>query len=161
MAGRRAPGGGRKPTPTKLKLLSGNPGKRPLNANEPQSAVRLPQAPKHLSDEAKKEWRRTGRLLAQMGLISDLDRAAFAAYCTVWGRWVEAEEALKTYGFMLKSPTGFPVQSPYLAVANRAMEQMRSFLAEFGMSPSSRTRVAASGPPVGETEHELWELIQP
>jgi len=61
-----------------------------------------------------------------MGLISDLDRAAFAAYCQAWGRWVEAEEALKTYGLMLKSPSGFPVQSPYLAVADRALEQMRS-----------------------------------
>ena len=43
---------------------------------------------------------------------------------------------------MLKSPHGFPVQSPYLAVANRAMEQMRSLLSEFGMSPASRTKVS-------------------
>jgi P27 family predicted phage terminase small subunit len=145
MAGRtRAPGGGRKPQPTRLKLLNGNPGRRPLNEREPEPQVRLPQAPTHLGAAAKKEWRRAGRFLARSGLISDLDRAAFAAYCTAWGRWVEAEEALKTYGVMLKSPNGFPMQSPYLAVANRAMEQMRSLLAEFGMSPASRTRVAGT-----------------
>ena len=80
--------------------------------------------------------------LLEMGLISDLDRSAFAAYCTAYGRWIEAEEALKTYGLMLKSPNGFPVQSPYLAVANRALEQMRSLLSEFGMSPASRSRVS-------------------
>ena len=104
---------GRKPKPTALKLLQGNPGKRPLNQNEPQPQARLPHAPGHLSDEGKKEWRRAGRFLLTLGLISDLDLAAFAGYCSAYGRWVEAEQALKTYGVMLKSPNGFPVQSPY------------------------------------------------
>src|SRR4051794_17589175 len=92
---------GRKPQPTALKLLTGNPGKRPLNQAEPQPSPRLPRAPEHLSNEAKKEWRRAGRFLLTLGLVSDLDLAAFAAYCTAYGRWVEAEQALKTYGLML------------------------------------------------------------
>ncbi len=75
--------------------------------------------------------------------LSRIDRAALAAYCQAWGRWVEAEEALRKYGVMIKSPSGFPMQSPYLAIANKAMEQMRAMLTEFGMSPSSRTRVHA------------------
>lgn len=148
MAGKAGRSGG-KPTPTRLKLLRGNPGRRPLNKAEPAPRVRLPRPPEHLNVEAKKEWRRAGRFLTQLGLISDIDRAAFAAYCTAWGRWVEAEAALKTYGLMLKSPNGFPVQSPYLAVANRALEQMRSLLSEFGMSPASRTRVSGLGPDAG------------
>ena len=82
-----------------------------------------------------------GRALAELGLISDLDRAALAAYCAAYGRWAEAEESLKTQGVIVLSPNGFPIQSPYLAVANRAMEQMRSLISEFGMSPASRTRV--------------------
>lgn len=81
--------------------------------------------------------------LAQLGLLSRIDRGALALYCQAWGRWVEAEEALKKHGVMVKSPNGFPMQSPYLAVANKAMEQMRAMLTEFGMSPSSRTRVHA------------------
>jgi len=143
MAGKAGRSGG-KPTPTPLKLLRGNPGRRPLNQSEPHPVVRLPTPPAHLSKEARKEWRRSGAFLLEIGLISDLDRSAFAAYCTAYGRWVEAEEALKTYGLMLKSPNGFPIQSPYLAVANRALEQMRSLLAEFGMSPASRSRVTAT-----------------
>jgi P27 family predicted phage terminase small subunit len=93
--------------------------------------------------------------LLQHGLISDLDLAAFAAYCSAYGRWVEAELALKSYGVMLKSPNGFPVQSPYLAVANRAMEQMRSLLSEFGMSPSSRSRVSGIIP-ASVDESDPW-----
>src|SRR5215207_1010542 len=104
----RRPGGGRKRTPTALKLLTGNPGKRPLNEDEPRPAPRLPVAPTHLGDAAKKEWRRAGRFLLQLGLMSDLDRTAFAAYCTAYGRWIECEEALKTYGVMLKVAQWLP-----------------------------------------------------
>jgi P27 family predicted phage terminase small subunit len=107
--------------PTKLKMLRGNPGRRPLNDREPQPEVKLPTSPGHLSDEAKREWRRAGKLLLDMGLVSDLDRAALAGYCQAWGRWVEAEEALRQYGVVVKSPSGFPMQSPFLAVANKAL----------------------------------------
>jgi P27 family predicted phage terminase small subunit len=133
--------------PTKLKMLRGNPGRRPLNDREPEPEVKLPKPPEHLSDEAKREWRRAGKLLLEMGLVSDLDRAALAGYCAAWGRWVEAEAALKQYGVVVKSPSGFPIQSPYLAIANKAMEQMRVFLLEFGLTPASRTRVHASPAP--------------
>jgi phage terminase small subunit len=75
---------GRKPKPTSLKVLQGNPGKRPLNENEPKPPPRLPRSPEHLSEEAKKEWRRAGKFLFQLGLVSDIDRAAFAAYCQAW-----------------------------------------------------------------------------
>jgi len=149
---------GRKPTPTRLKLLHGNPGKRPLNENEPQPAPRLPSAPAHLSKEARKEWRRSGHLLLEMGLITDLDRAAFAAYCQSWSRWVEAEEALKTYGMMLRGPNNLPVRSPYLQVANQAMDQLRGLLSDFGMSPSSRSRVSAS--PMADEEDEFEALLR-
>ena len=156
MTNRRAPGGGRKQTPTALKKLQGNPGRRPLNKDEPKPETLLPEAPAHLSEEALKEWHRAGGFLLNLGLISDLDLAAFAAYCTAYGRWVEAEQSLKDFGVMLKSPNGFPIQSPYLAVANRAMEQMRSLLADFGMSPASRTRVSAVAAEPEDDEFARW-----
>ena len=82
-----------------------------------------------------------------LGLLTRIDRAALALYCEAWGRWVEAEEALRKYGVMIKAPSGYPVQSPYLAIANRAMDQMAKLLVEFGMSPSSRSRVTQAAPP--------------
>jgi P27 family predicted phage terminase small subunit len=135
---------GRKPRPTKLKVLEGNPGKRRLNDKESDPPPAIPSCPEHLSPAAKKEWERVTPLLEKLGLLSQIDGAALSLYCQAWGRWVEAEGALKTYGVMVKSPNGFPMQSPYLAVANRAMEQIRAMLTEFGISPSSRSRVSAS-----------------
>lgn len=110
-------------------------------------AVRLPSCPAHLRGEARREWRRLGKKLAGCGLLTEIDGAALALYCQAWARWVDAERALEKFGVMVKSPNGFPMQSPYLAVANKAMEQMTRLLTEFGMSPSSRARVSVAAPP--------------
>ena len=49
---------GRKPKPTALKKLEGNPGKRKLNTKEPVPGKGMPDCPKWLLPEAKKEWKR-------------------------------------------------------------------------------------------------------
>ena len=148
---------GPRPVPTPIKHLRGTQRADRMNDHEAKARVALPRCPAHLSGEAKKEWRRLGRQLAALGLMSSIDRGALAMYCQAWGRWVEAEEALKKYGMMVKSPSGFPMQSPYLAIANKAMEQMRALLTEFGMSPSSRTRVHAE--PVIPEDDEMARLL--
>lgn len=132
---------GRKAKPTELKRLDGNPGKRPLNTSEPAPAVKRPPCPKHLEGEARKEWNRMVRLLVQLRLLTEIDRAALAGYCQAWGRWVEAEGMIRTEGMTIETAKGNLIQSPYVGIANQAMKQMRAFLIEFGMTPSSRTRV--------------------
>ena len=61
---------GRKPKPTAVKQLEGNPGKRQLNANEPKPAARAPSCPKWLEDDAKKEWRRLAKQMEQLGILT-------------------------------------------------------------------------------------------
>ena len=148
---------GRKPKPSALKMFEGNPGKRALNQNEPKPAVQTPDCPVHLDDEAQAEWNRITPELSTLGLIARIDRAALAAYCQAWSRWVKAEEMLKSTGPVIKSKTtGAIYQNPYLAVANRAMKQMRDFLTEFGMTPSSRSRVSSGLPPVRDEKVEKF-----
>lgn len=138
---------GRKPTPTALKVISGNPGKRPLNENEPQPEVKIPECPADLGREARQEWDRIAPKLEKLGILTEIDATALACYCQAFERWVKAEAVLKKSGELLKSEkTGGLYQNPYLAVANRAMEQMRQFLTEFGMTPSSRSRVQVKEP---------------
>jgi P27 family predicted phage terminase small subunit len=144
--------------PTKLKVVRGTLRKGRSNAHEPALTVEIPRCPAHLSPEAKREWKRVSRELAGYGLLTRIDRAGLALYCEAWGRWVEAEEALRKYGVMIKAPSGFPMQSPYLAIANKAMEQIRAMLSEFGMSPSSRTRVHAAA--VADEDDPLEQLLR-
>lgn len=148
---------GRKPKPTALKRLAGNPGKRPLGGGEPQPPVPTnAYAPRHLNAEAKREWRRMVKLLMGLGLYSEVDRAALAMYCQAWGRWVEAERMVEKLGEVLVSEKGGLYQNPWLAVANRAWDQMRKILPEFGLTPSSRSRLMVSAP--GE-EPSLAEIL--
>jgi P27 family predicted phage terminase small subunit len=138
---------GRKPKPTRLRILENNPGKRPLNDSEPQPRRCVPACPPHIDKEAKREWRRVAKELDACGLLTVVDRAALAAYCQAWSRWVKAEGILQKSGEVLKHPEkGVLYPNPYLAVANRALKQMHEFLSEFGMTPASRTRIHVARP---------------
>jgi P27 family predicted phage terminase small subunit len=146
---------GRKPSPTHLKLVQGNPGRRPLKLDEFRPLVEIPKPPGHVlkNAEAAKEWRRVTRELVQYGIISKVDRAALVFYVINWARHVEAEDMIAKVaaasngsGLFVKTPNGFPVQSPWVSVSNKAMELCCKFLIEFGMSPSARTRVIPGNP---------------
>jgi P27 family predicted phage terminase small subunit len=132
---------GPRPKPTALKLLEGNPGKKRLNAREPRPTVEIPTCPAGLKPEARKEWRRLSKLLQAQGLIARLDRAALAVYCQAWARWLEAEQKVQEGGEIVKSPNGYPIQNPWLSIANAAAKEVRAFLQEFGLSPAARTRL--------------------
>lgn len=152
MAGR--PGvGGRKPKPTALKVLTGNPGKRPLPANEIQPPTGVPVCPSWLSREAKAEWRRVVPVLASLGILTTVDRCALAAYCAAWARLVEAERLIAEHGQQMvaleyetsdgQSIYVRPAPNPALAEAAKASGIIRQFCSEFGLTPSSRSRIQA------------------
>lgn len=86
---------GRKPLPTHLKMVRGTLQKCRMNPDEPTPAPEIPDAPPHLSPEAREEWERLALELYELGILSTIDRAALAAYCQAYGRWVEAEEQLR------------------------------------------------------------------
>lgn len=132
---------GRKPNPTNLKLLRGNPGRRPINTNEPDLPELLGPPPGHLGAKAVEEWDRLRDLFKDQNLLTEADRASLAAYCVAYSRWVEAETQLITSGLLVKSPSGWPIQNPYLSIANKAWEQMHKMMAEFGLTPSGRSRI--------------------
>ena len=85
-----------------------------------------------------------------------VDRAALSAYCQSWARWVTAEEELARPDVKMVEVTdkGYLHPNPWIGIANQAMKQMRAFLGEFGMTPSSRSRVTVSAPPVEDPYEE-------
>jgi P27 family predicted phage terminase small subunit len=154
---------GRKPTPTHLKLLHGNPGKRRLNPNEPLPGKNPPTCPSHLCPSAKAEWRRLAAQLTILRILTDLDRAALAGYCQAYGRWVEAERKLHETPMLIKLPSGYVQQNPWLTIANKQLELMHKYLTEFGLSPVARSRVSLSAIPSGKSKFDglLGPYAQP
>lgn len=143
---------GRKPKPTHLKLVTGNPGKRPLNTREPRRATGRPMPPAHLTAEARTEWRRVIKLLHAVGAITTLDRAVLAVYCQAWARMVQAERALAamaeqdpvTGALLVKTKSGNLIQNPLVGIANTAANIMNKACVEIGMTPSASTRIIGS-----------------
>ena len=108
---------------------------------KPRKTSTTPSVPSHLSDDAKKEWRRVARELHGLGLLTSIDRTALAAYCETYVTWTEALAQCRSAGMIVETTNGNLVQNPYLSVANQAEKRMKGWLSEFGMTPSSRTRV--------------------
>jgi P27 family predicted phage terminase small subunit len=148
---------GRRPKPTRMKVLTGNPGKRPLNVEEPRPEPCIPDCPPELGPAARQEWQRLTAELGALRILTALDRDALAAYCSAYGLWAEAIEAIGKYGTMVKSPSGYPIQSPYVSIANRQAEIMMRIAAEFGFTPASRSRISTST----RQEQTLFDLIEP
>ena len=134
---------GRRPKPTALKVLEGNPGKRPLNTKEPKPKSKAPKCPNWLEAEAKKEWRRMSKQLELMGLLTEVDMAAFAGYCQAYARWKEAEEFISKHGTIVKTPSGYWQQVPQVSIASNYLKIMGKFCEQFGLTPSARSRLVA------------------
>jgi P27 family predicted phage terminase small subunit len=140
---------GPKSLPSNVHRLRGNPSKLPAHKLTDSVApdIEIPGCPTHLLPDAKKEWKRVAPQLEKLGLISQMDRAALAVYCQAYARWVQAEEKIKALGeagLIEETPSGYKQIAVWLQISNRAVEQMHKFMCEFGMSPSSRSRVTAS-----------------
>lgn len=147
---------GRKPKPTKLKIVEGNPGKRPLPTDEPAFSPASIEPPVSLRDpknaHALEEWNRVAPLLSEIGLLTEGDRTALTAYCTIYQRWVSAEQQILKEGVFREFETGYVQVNPYVTVANRSLKQMKEFMIEFGLTPSSRVRLGGAATTPGKRD---------
>ncbi len=148
---------GRKPKPTALKVLEGNPGKRSLNKNEPKPNKKAPRCPSWLDSEAKKEWRRLSKQLEKLGILSEIDMAAFAGYCQAYARWKEAEEFITKHGTIVKTPSGYWQQVPQVSIAQTYLKIMNRFCEQFGLTPSARSKIVTDTS--NETEDPLEFIL--
>ncbi len=132
--------------PTELKLMQGTQRPSRSKKDEPKPKPAKMRPPSHLTGPAKKEWARMAAKLHPLGLLTEIDVPALELYCETYARWLDAKDKVTEKGAVLVTSNGNLVQNPYLAVANKSQDQMLKILAEFGMTPSSRTRVSASVP---------------
>ena len=151
---------GRKPKPTALKVLEGNPGKRPLNEHEPVPPKGAIRCPAWLEAEAKKEWKRLAPSLEAMGVLTAVDITAFAGYCQAYARWKEAEEFISKHGSIFQTPSGYVQQVPQVSIAQQNLKIMQSFCSEFSLTPATRSRIIAGSGGDGEADDPMENLLQ-
>ncbi|MDA1129587.1 MAG: phage terminase small subunit P27 family [Chloroflexi bacterium] len=138
---------GRKPLPSEIKRLRGNPGHRPINDKEPQPEPRLTTPPSWLNQTAKREYRRMGKYLLKAGLLTELDDTALAAYAVSYSRWREANEQIDATGAIMPESNGRRAKpSPWVGIASSALKEMVKLMGDFGMTPSSRSGLVVTPP---------------
>lgn len=136
---------GRKPTPTKLKILRGNPGERPLNDKEPQPAAGTPDRPTWLKGAARKIWDALLPGLVELGVVTQIDGHTFAAFCQACAELDYATAILEKEGRIITSKRGGKRSHPAVEQQRSAMKAVKDFSALFGIDPSSRTRIKLPG----------------
>lgn len=143
---------GRKPKPTHLKLVQGNPGKRALNKSEPKPRRERPSPPAHVSDKARETWGYVAAILDDMGVLTATDALALEVLCEAYSDFLGARSELNQFGsnyYETTNATGGVMHRahPAVAVMQDADRRIKAWLAEFGMTPSARSRVHGNEDP--------------
>jgi P27 family predicted phage terminase small subunit len=125
--------------PNKLKLVEGNPGKRPIK-KQPKLEIKNLKCPIWLNKEAKKEWKRVFTLLEKLGLISDIDMTIFAMYCQNYARWKQAETELNEENLKVMGRTGYIV-NPLVKISQTYQTRLKISIEKLGLSPSDRANL--------------------
>lgn len=146
---------GRRPKPTKLKLVTGNPGKRKLNDKEPKPAREIPSPPSHLTEWGKTAWGRLTVLLDGMGILTVADTMALERLCDLYAEILHLRQLIDIEGrtYTTKTQMGdFLIKAnPAVSMLADADRRFKSYLVEFGLTPAARTKVQVNG---GEEEDD-------
>jgi P27 family predicted phage terminase small subunit len=139
--------------PTQLKLLRGNPGKRTLAVDvmQPKLSPNVPDPPPFITGYAADEWWTVAEELHNMGVLTRIDLAPFAAYCHAYGQWRMAAESLARmqandqvmHGMLVKTKDDVTIQNPLVYIVRKAASDMVRYASEFGLTPAARSRIAA------------------
>jgi P27 family predicted phage terminase small subunit len=137
--GKRGP----RPTPTQLKILRGNPGKRRLNKDEPQPPADGVTMPPHLGLVAAARWGELLPMLQSVRVMTRADVEALARYCDTWEWWLATRAKLKAEGdtYPILNDGGevkYIAQRPEVAIAHKLAQQLRQLEQDFGLNPSAR-----------------------
>lgn len=135
---------GRKPEPTQLKILRGNPGCRPINKAEPQPPTDGVVMPSHLGAVAVGKWNELLPLLQAVRVMTRADIEALARYCDTYEWWLATRAKLKAEGDTYpilndKGDVKYIAQRPEVSIANKLATQLRQLESDFGLSPAART----------------------
>jgi P27 family predicted phage terminase small subunit len=115
--------------------LAGNPGKRPLNQNEPEPQPGEPGMPPYLSAAAKAKWQQLTPILLGMGVLTVADGDALALYCETWANYVRSIRTLRS-----KKATPADREAARRE-RNNCFGVMEKMFARFGLTPADRSRI--------------------
>jgi P27 family predicted phage terminase small subunit len=145
---------GRKRKPAAEHKANGNPGRRNIRAEPefPKAVGAMP--PDYLNEVAKRKWHSLMPMLEKSGAITECDLTLFAAFCVHFSLWQEALKELGEQGAIHITPKGCQQVSPYDTMVRQHAALMHKLGSEFGLTPSTRSKVALVGDGAEKDEFE-------
>ena len=147
----------RKPTQTKIIHGTFRKDRAPKNEPQPEKVLEIPRPPSHLSKYAKKAWKSLAGELVDKGILTVIDTLALETCCEAYGQYRLAYEAVfrpidrktrkrgkRTFAEYMKGENS--QTTPEYAAMNKAWMTFKSYLAEFGLTPASRTKLEITEP---------------
>ena len=132
---------GRKPLPTTVKRIKGTLQKCRTNMREPKPQGDLVEPPDYMTEGARSAWRYALEC-APPHLLKRLDMSVLEVWACAADLYRRAQAGISKTGLLVKAPnTGVPMQSPYLAIANKQAQIMTKAAVEMGFTPASRSRI--------------------
>jgi len=137
---------GRKTKPNAINILEGNPGHRAL----PEQPNVFPGAPEpgesvKADPVAMAEWNRLIPELVRIGLIAEIDAASLASYCLLISLAHKASDSIRADGVLVVTSGGVK-KNPACGLLFDAVRGIKALAVEFGLTPSSRSRVSHATP---------------
>lgn len=135
---------GRRPLPASVKKLAGNPGKRKIRPDLPSPAG-SPPMPKRLLVEplAVEKWSEMVPILLELGTLTLADGEALATLCEVYAAAQACLLELRATGPVMKTDLGGVKPNPAGPLYRGLVSLQTSLMGEFGLTPTSRTRLGA------------------
>lgn len=142
----------RQPEPTEIRVLKGNPGKRPLNKREPRPDKGTHEPPAWLTGaEPRKFWRHWRPMLDRLKVFTEADEQSLAELCREMARYVQANRVLDksglTYEMTTKAGDVIPIARPEIAISNSSLANVVKLSDRFGLNPSTRSRLKVEAEP--------------
>lgn len=133
---------GRRPKPTRLKILEGT--HRGPVKQEPSLPTGVPPMPKRLEVDpvAVAQWHELAGILTRMGVLTTGDGEALATLCEVHSAEQSCLLQLRAGGAVMHTDLGGVKPNPAGPLYRSLVAQKAALLSEFGLTPSSRTKLA-------------------
>ena len=138
--------------PTVLRKLGGNAGHRAMSQNEPQPGPLDTKWPDWagLSPRAKQHWPRIANRLVRDKVAADSDLENLVMLVEAYAEWLECSLIVQKLGRTYSSPTAtgeITRPRPEVAMRDIAQRTFERLSGQFGMTPSTRSRVEAVSDP--------------
>lgn len=109
-------------------------GVKPPLAPDTDALIKAPPVPKHLAPHAKAEWKRIMPQLIARRIITKGDLSGVENYCAAVGAARTIADTMSAGGLPDLKLGGLQI---------RYMQSARQLAAEYGLTPTSRTRIGA------------------